>query len=281
MTLGVPMIKLANHLFPKQQHPFNMQNDGTKTYAQWQYEMGKHTIAFYLDHYTAQDLFESKTVLDMGCGAAGKSLYYVSLGAKHVVGVDIVDAYRPEAEAFAESLGYSDRFTFVSGDILSLPLPEHHFDTIIMNDFMEHVQNPAGVLIKALTLLSDGGRIYINFPPYYHPFGAHLSDAISIPWVHLFFKEPTLIRAYQDLTAGLPDQKKRLDLRFSKDTSEREYISYINHMTIKKFQKLRLRLDASTDYYAEIPLRPYLSPLAKLPLLKECVVKMVVCVLQK
>ena len=38
-----------------------------------------------------------RDVLDLGCGAGGKSLYYASLGAKMVVGVDIVSDYENES----------------------------------------------------------------------------------------------------------------------------------------------------------------------------------------
>ena len=29
---------------------FNLQNDGVKSYAMWQYEKGADTLAFFLDH---------------------------------------------------------------------------------------------------------------------------------------------------------------------------------------------------------------------------------------
>ena len=86
-----------------------------------------------------------------------------------------------------------------------------------MNDFMGHISDPEGVLRESLRLLAPGGRIFINFPPYYHPFGAHLSDVINMPWVHLFFSERMLVDAYRDLVHGLPDEQERLNLRLSKD----------------------------------------------------------------
>lgn len=279
-TMGASVLKTINHLFPKQQHPFNMQNDGTKTYAQWQYEKGQNTIAFYLEKYTTDEMFRGKTVLDMGCGAAGKSLYYASLGAKKVVGVDIVASYRQEAEQLAEQLGYADVFEFVLGDVTKLDLPEGSFDTIIMNDFMEHASDPEGVLHKAFQLLREGGRIYVNFPPYNHPFGAHLSDAINMPWVHVFFSDKTLIQVYKDLTASLPDGAERVKFRISKDANGEEYFSYINKMTIKRFGQILKRLNITPEYYREAPLRGFLKPFANTPL-KEYVIKMVVCVIEK
>lgn len=65
----------------------------------WQFEKGEDTIRLFLSRYALNDMFQDKRVLDLGCGAAGKSLYYASQGAKHVTGVEIVPHYQAEAEA--------------------------------------------------------------------------------------------------------------------------------------------------------------------------------------
>lgn len=275
------IIKLTNKVFPKVVHPFNLQNDSKKTYAMWQFEKGEDTIRLFLSRYTLNDMFQDKRVLDLGCGAAGKSLYYASQGAKHVTGVEIVPHYQAEAEALAVQLGLSDRFTFVNASALNLPFSDASFDTVIMNDFMEHISDPEGVLRESLRLLAPGGRIFINFPPYYHPFGAHLSDVINMPWVHLFFSERMLVDAYRDLVHGLPDEQERLNLRFSKDQNGREYFGYINHMTLKRFQHILSNLQIVPEYYAEIPLRSVVRCLAKFPPTRELFVKMAVCVISK
>lgn len=281
MGLPYQLLLKTNNLFPKIVHPFNLQNDGTKTYAMWQYEKGYDTIKLYMDHYTKEDMFEGKEVLDMGCAAAGKSLYYVSLGAAHVTGVDIVAHYKEEAEAMAEKLGFTDRFTFVLGSAYEMPFEDARFDTVIMNDFMEHVDDPAAALREAMRLVRPGGRIYINFPPYYHPTGAHLSDAINIPWVQLFYSDDALIRAYKELIRGVPDEEERLALRFYTDENGVERIGYINKMTLKRFARILRDLGVKPYYYREIPLRRYFALFAKLPVLKELFVKMAVCVIEK
>ncbi len=279
--IATALIKGANRLFPKVVHPFNLQNSGKQTYAEWQFAKGEDTIRLFLRHYTIEDLFLNKKVLDMGCGAAGKSLYYVKCGASKVTGVDIVEHYRDEAYALANRLGLADRFEFVVASAFALPFADHSFDTIIMNDFMEHVSQPKAALEEALRLLVPGGRIFINFPPYYHPFGAHLSDTINMPWVHLFFSERMLIEAYRELIRDLPDCQERLALRISTDAQGREYFSYINKMTLKRFKRILASLAIQPQYYEEIPLRRYFSLLAKCPGLKELFVKMAVCVITK
>lgn len=281
MSVSTNLIKFTNKIFPPVLHPFNMQNNGEKTYAQWQFEKGADTIKCYRGKYYPEDMFAGKTVLDMGCGAAGKSLYYVSLGAARVVGVDIVAHYEREAMDFAEKLGYSQRFSFVLASATELPFPDKSFDTIIMNDFMEHVSEPEAALREAIRLLRDDGLCYINFPPYYHPTGAHMSDVINMPWAHLFFSEKQLLAAYRELVRGLPDEKERIDLRITTDENGVDHLGYINKMTLKRFKGILKNLNITPAYYAEIPLRNFLKPLARFPLTREMFVKMAVCVVGK
>lgn len=281
MMLRTRLLLAINRLFPKPVHPFNLKNDGVKTYAMWQYEKGRDTIAFYLRRYSEEEMFSDKTVLDIGCGAAGKTLYYASRGAGRVIGVEILEKYRKEAEELAASLGYADRFSFVAADAARLPFDDNSIDTVIANDAMEHVDEPEKVIGECLRVLKPGGRMYVNFPPYHHPFGAHLSDAIYIPWVHLFFPEKVLIEAYEAQVRDLPDGQERIAFRISARPDGSRYFSYINHMTIRRFERMLRALSITPAYYHHEPLRAVFSPLAKLPVLRELFVKMVVCVIEK
>ena len=55
-----------------------------------------------------------------------------------------------------------------------------------MNDAMEHVEKPLEVLRECYRVLKPGSRLY-KFPSILPSCGAHLSDAIGFPWIHLFF----------------------------------------------------------------------------------------------
>jgi len=270
-----------NRFFKKPVHPFNLQNEGVQSYAMWQYERGADTIAYFLRRYTAEDMFRDKTVLDIGCGAGGKTMYYAAQGAKRVMGMDVVERYRAEAEALARELGCGEVFSFLCRDAADTELPTDSVDTIIMNDAMEHVSRPEAVLAECARILKPGGRLYVNFPPYGHPYGAHLSDLISIPWVHVFFRDKTLIKAYKTLSGTVPDGAERVVFRIGKDESGREVFSYINKMTLKRFKDLREKSSLRVEYYSEEPLRPFLKLFARLPGLREFFVKMAVCVFVK
>lgn len=281
MPISTVIIKAANKIFPKVVHPFNLENEGQKTYAEWQFERGADTVRFFSDKYKPSVMFEGKNVLDVGCGAGGKSLYYLKMGAERVIGVDIVHTYEREAMRLAAKLGYSRSFNFICASADELPFPDNSFDTIIMNDAMEHVSDPEAVLKEMLRLVRPDGHIFINFPPYGHPFGAHLSDAVNIPWAHFFFPEKALIMAYRELVQNLPDAKERIKLRISTDRYGKETIGYINRMTVSRFRSLLKDKEIKPQYYTEVPLRRFFSPLAKIPGIKEAFVKMVVCVIIK
>ncbi len=278
--MSVKLLKFINKIFPLPKHPFNMQNDGQMSYAMWQYTKGEQTIKFYLEHTSIDEMFKDKDVLDIGCGAGGKSLYYLSKGAKSVTGIDVVEEYGKESSDLAKELGI-DGFEFVCGDAAKTEFNDNSFDTIIMNDAMEHVADPKAVLDEVYRILKPGGRLYVNFPPYNHPFGAHLSDVIGIPWVHVLFSDETLIRGYKDLVKDKPDAERRINFRIGKNEEGKEYFSYINKMSIVRFNKLVKESKLSPEYYSEVPLRGFLKPLCKSRRLKEYTVKMVVAVLGK
>ena len=274
------VLRFINHFFPRPVHPFNLRNESEFTYADWQFEKAHDTLTFYLEQYSIADMFEGKRVLDFGCGEAGKSIYYAGLGAKQVVGVDIVAEYEERAMRFARKHDCSN-FQFICSDVTSLPVLPDQFDTIIMNDFMEHVSEPEKTLRETMRILRPGGRAFINFPPYYHPFGAHLQDEIGVPWVHVLFDEQTYIGVYQSLVQDLPDGEERIRLRFTMGEDGLDHLTYINHMTIKRFEKMLERLAIVPEYYHTTPLRPWLAPLAKTTACREYLSKMVTCVILK
>lgn len=281
MYIRSKILIAANKLFKAPIHPFNLQNNGVESYAEWQFERGQRTIENFLFEYSAKQIFKDKIIIDIGCGAAGKSLYYATLGARKVYGLEILEKYRSAAENTAAEKGLSDKFEFVCGDSAALPFESDFADSIIVNDAMEHVADPAKTICEMLRVLKPGGRIFINFPPYYHPMGAHLTDVIYIPWVQLFFPDKILIESYKKLVSSVPDGGERIKFRISANPEGEEYFSYINKMTIKKFGKILGRLGITPEYYSEIPLRKYFAFPAKCPVIKEMFIKTVVCVIRK
>jgi SAM-dependent methyltransferase len=279
MRLSSKLLLALNKLFPVPVHPFNLANQGKMSYAEWQFQKGALTIQHYKPFIDPVAMFKGKRVLDIGSGAGGKTLYYASLGVEKIWGIDIVPHYQAEATALAAAKGMSEIAEFLTGDVTKLPFPDHFFDVIIANDVMEHVDDPEGTLREVHRVLRPGGRFYTNFPPYYHPHGAHLSDVIGMPWVHAVWSEPALIEAYAALVKDLPDAEMRLKLRLGDPATNRERITYINKMTIKRFDRIIKQSPLKVVYYRRVPLRGFLAPLAKA--VPEFFNKAVVCVLEK
>ncbi len=280
MRRSVALLKFINRFFSRPEHPFNLETGGSMSYAEWQYRRGAETLRTYRGFARPTEIISGHRVLDIGCGAGGKTCYYAELGAEHVWGVDISADQLDRAQDFVREKDLTDHCTFLSGDAADLPFSREQFDVIVMNDTFEHLQEPESALRECRRVLRPGGNLFLNFPPYYHPHGAHMTDAIGIPWVHLFFPTPVLIEAYHQLTSGEPDAERRLRLRLGEDGSHAE-ISYINRMTIRKFRSILQQAPLEVLYYSEDPLRPFLWPLARTPIIKECFVRMVTAVLGK
>lgn len=279
--MSVKSLLRLNRRFAPVSHPFNDEASGGMTYGEWEFSRGAAAVSCYEKRFPPEEMFSGRDVLDVGCGEGGKTLYFLSLGAKSVAGIDAVSDYREKAVALAERLGFSGGYSFVTGDATSLPFKDASFDAVTMNDFFEHVGSPEKALSEAMRVLRPGGRLYINFPPYYHPYGAHLSDAINIPWVHMLYGEKTLIGAYEALTEPLPDRERRLRLKISVSENGEKHISYINKMTLKKARKIIAASGIKPVYKRFIPLRRWLAPLSFLPGLREMLIKMAVYVFEK
>ncbi len=97
-----------------------------------------------------------RTLLDLGCWV-GFLLAEAAGRGWDAVGVEPSQF----ASAYArERLGLDVR----TGDLLTTPLPEQHFDAIVMGDVIEHLPRPAEALERMATLLRPGGVAWMALP---------------------------------------------------------------------------------------------------------------------
>lgn len=280
MSVPEVILRRINGLFPLPVHPFNLRAEGRKSYVEWQFEKALETLKYFNDAADIEEMFKGNTVLDIGCGAGGKTLYYAMQKVSKIYGVDIVGNYIEEAKSLAKTKGL-DNIEFLRTDEDRLPFECGFFDAIIVNDTFEHMKYPDRMLEECHRVLKPAGRLYINFPPYNHPYGAHVSDAIGIPWVHLLFSERTIINVYKKLVSVLPDGEERIRLRISKNRLGEERISYINRMTIRKCRYYIKKTPFNVVYFKLIPLRTFLQFCMCVPFIREYLCRMVVAVLEK
>jgi 2-polyprenyl-3-methyl-5-hydroxy-6-metoxy-1,4-benzoquinol methylase len=99
------------------------------------------------------------SVIELGCGSGVLADAIASRGLR-VVGVDMNQPKINQA-----SLRYPN-VTFIRSDILELNLVDQRFDTVVLAEVLEHLQEDIGwqVLEKAWSLVSDRGRFVISVP---------------------------------------------------------------------------------------------------------------------
>ena len=104
--------------------------------------------------------FDTGNVLDIGCGAGDRILR--SKGVPH--GVEISRELNATANSSMERRGgYSIHAPAVDG---VKAFPDSYFDSVLMHSFLEHEENPGGLLSGLHRVLKPGGYAYVRVPNY-------------------------------------------------------------------------------------------------------------------
>lgn len=94
---------------------------------------------------------ENAKFLDVGCGK-GIFLNYVKNNKMMPYGID------PFIEKDIPPLNIKKI------SLLDAKFPNNYFDFITLNNVLEHIPNPLGIIIECKRILKKGGRIFINIP---------------------------------------------------------------------------------------------------------------------
>jgi SAM-dependent methyltransferase len=131
----------------------------------------------------------------VGCGDGLVCEYMVNLGAKQVVGVDVMQT--------AGCNFPNPRIKYLCRDAQKLPFPDQSFDMVYSIATFEHVADPKSVFDEILRLVKVGGYFYVQAGPLYHsPFGHHMFSYFGeYPWIHLR-KSPVQILRYAETTGA-------------------------------------------------------------------------------
>jgi len=289
VKLEEKLIFLLNKLFQRPYESFGeltAAKTGAKSYFQWEFEQAERSYSAFEPHIN----LEGKNVLDVGCGLGGKALFYLLKGARAVTGLDISQTNVQLAQScFGERQPDSSRRPWlVVADAAAMPFADSSFDVAISTYTFEHLADPAGVLGEMRRIVKPGGEILISFPPYFSPWGGHLTDWIYFPWCQVLFSEEALlnvaraIEETQHIHASLPDFAK-IDLAGAVE------FPHVRKLTVSGFEFLLETnpLEVLSKIHRPVGAdmvriwRPVLSLATRIPLLREMFTSSVVLIGRK
>jgi ubiquinone/menaquinone biosynthesis C-methylase UbiE len=197
----------------------------------------KSEMHYPWDNYFGIDLssfLQGKVALDLGCFTGGRSVaWFERYKLQQITGIDVRQVFIESAKQFASL--YNIRANFKVGFGESLPFENETFDAILSFDVFEHVQNLQKTLNECYRVLKIGGRLYLVFPSYFHPFEHHLSIVTKTPCIHWFFSGKTCIRAYNKILEERGD-KAYWYKRLSANLESWERGNTINGTTLNQFK---------------------------------------------
>lgn len=147
-------------------------NPYERYYFGYQYGLGAEYLVPYLQKYGVQ--FRGANICEIGCGEGGVLAAFTEAGAAETLGIDIRDSAIASAQKGFEALGLHAEFAI--HDITNDPTPpkwKEHFDFVALRDVIEHLHDTERSLRNVMEFIKPGGYLYVVFPPYYSPYGAH------------------------------------------------------------------------------------------------------------
>jgi SAM-dependent methyltransferase len=200
--------------------------------------------------------FRGKSILDLGCGFGGTSIFLAQRGAKRVVGVDVDE----ERIVFARNKLQAEFSNLAQKIEFALPseLKKERFDLVVSQDCFEHYEHPAQVMRTMRSFLVDDGRVLIGFSPLWKsPYGGHIGYMTKVPWAHLLFPERIIML-----------ERRRYRPRENARTFS-EMRGGLNKMTYAKFLKTirdsGYRIEFLATNVSDSKLRPFVNFIQRLP----------------
>jgi SAM-dependent methyltransferase len=98
------------------------------------------------------------TLVDLGSGSGGPSLWVARQTGAQVVGIDVSTIGVAQANARAQAEGVADRVRFHVSDIATLPLPAASVDAAMSVDMLVFVPDIDAVMAEVARILRPGAR---------------------------------------------------------------------------------------------------------------------------
>jgi SAM-dependent methyltransferase len=197
----------------------------------------------FMEYFSPEDL-AGRDVVDFGCGEGELSFLVAKFGVKSITGIEISkDLYEAAIKRSRQnSLQVRPRFLLASNSN-TLDLPTNSVDVLLCFDVLEHVMEYRTIIREWHRALRKGGKIFIWWVPWWHPYGPHIESLLPIPWCHVFFSEKTLLdtcaRIYE-----MPEFKPRIwDLDHEGQKKPNKWLNMkvlpeVNKLTMSDFERL-------------------------------------------
>ena len=137
-----------------------------------------------IEQYLQIDLTDKK-FLDFGCGDGLVAEVALNFGASLSVGYDI------KSDDLWNKINKKDNLivTTYFDDIVG-----YKFDYILINDVIDHCDDPYEIFEKATNLLADDGYIFCRCHPWTSRHGTHIYKKLNKAFVHIIFSEDELAK---------------------------------------------------------------------------------------
>ena len=104
---------------------------------------------------------DPKTIIDVGCGIGGSSLYLAEKFKANVTGITLSPVQAARATARAKEKGLQDQVEFQVADALNMPFPDNHFDLVWSLESGEHMPDKTQFLAECYRVLRPGGNLIL------------------------------------------------------------------------------------------------------------------------
>ena len=228
------------------------------------------------------ELVRNKDVLDFGCGGGALSFVLVDLGARSVIGLDLME----ESIDLARSQLKGEPIEFrVANNDYEIDLENHSVDVITCFDVLEHVMRIDDIVREWKRVLRPDGRILISWQPWFHPYAHHLQGYIPLPWVHLLLNsrerievcakivdEPGVKVSFWDRDS---DGRRINRFREALTDYDPERKTFLNHLTMLEFERLISRVGllvesrVFTPFQGPLPVRLVSRFVSAVPFIRE------------
>lgn len=102
-----------------------------------------------------------RSILDVGCGIGGSTLYLASKYRASATGITLSPVQAARATARAETAGLGEHVGFQVADALAMPFEDHSFDLVWSLESGEHMPDKEQFLRECCRVLKPGGRLIL------------------------------------------------------------------------------------------------------------------------